>query len=240
MEIKKFIENYREAFVEYAELPILFWYSDILENETEKVNGCFFKSMDKVREGNTISLNAETIGCGGGKFYTGFTDMPERVPTFVSLKERYKQTPEMVKSFIEQLGVPRAEKQYLHFARIDKVENFDKAEGILFLANPDILSGLTTWAFFDNNKEDTVISTFGSGCSSVVTQTILENRKGGYRTFIGFFDPSVRPYFEADILSYTIPMSRFKVMYETMRSSCLFDTHAWGKIRERNNNNHKE
>ena len=161
MEIKKFIENYREAFGEYAELPILFWYSDILENETEKVNGCFFKSMDKVREGNTISLNAETIGCGGGKFYTGFTDMPERVPTFVSLKERYKQTPEMVKSFIEQLGVPRAEKQYLHFARIDKVENFDKAEGILFLANPDILSGLTTWAFFDNNKEDTVISTFG-------------------------------------------------------------------------------
>lgn len=62
MEIKKFIENYREAFGEYAELPILFWYSDILENETEKVNGCFFKSIDKVREGNTISLNAETIG----------------------------------------------------------------------------------------------------------------------------------------------------------------------------------
>ena len=90
MEIKKFIENYREAFGKYAELPILFWYSDILENETEKVNGCFFKSMDKVREGNTISLNAETIGCGGGKFYTGFTDMPERVPTFVSLKERYR------------------------------------------------------------------------------------------------------------------------------------------------------
>ena len=146
----------------------------------------------------------------------------------------------MVKSFIEQLGVPRVEKEYLHFARIDKVETFDHLEGILFLANPDILSGLTTWAFFDNNKEDTVISTFGSGCSSVVTQTILENRKGGYRTFIGFFDPSVRPYFEADILSYTIPMSRFKVMYETMRSSCLFDTHAWGKIRERNHNSYKE
>ena len=166
--------------------------------------------------------------------------MPEHVPTFVSQKVRYKQTPEMVKSFIEQLGVPRAEKEYLHFARIDKVETFDHLEGILFLVNPDILSGLTTWAFFDNNKEDTVISTFGSGCSSVVTQTILENRKGGYRTFIGFFDPSVRPYFEADILSYTIPMSRFKVMYETMRSSCLFDTHAWGKIRERNHNSYKE
>lgn len=50
MEIKKFIENYREAFGEYAELPIVFWYSDILENETGKVSGCFFKSMSKVRE----------------------------------------------------------------------------------------------------------------------------------------------------------------------------------------------
>ena len=146
MEIKKFIENYREAFGEYAELPIVFWYSDILENETVKVNGCFFKSMSKVREGNTISLNAETIGCGGGKFYTGFTDMPEHVPTFVSLKERYKQTPEMVKSFIEQLGVPRAEKEYLHFARIDKVEI--TVSSLLLskkaqVVSPDNISGLT-------------------------------------------------------------------------------------------------
>ena len=49
----------------------------------------------------------------------------------------------------------------------------------------------------------------------------------------GFFDPSVRPYFEAELLSFTIPMSRFKEMYHTMRESCLFDTHAWGKIKER-------
>ena len=240
MDIQTFINNYYEAFSLKAELPIAFWYSDSLLGELKQTQGCLFKALPAIRQGKIISMNGDSVGCGGGKFYTGFTDMPEHVPTFVSLKERYKQTPEMVKSFIEQLGVPRAEKEYLHFARIDKVETFDHLEGILFLVNPDILSGLTTWAFFDNNKEDTVISTFGSGCSSVVTQTILENRKGGYRTFIGFFDPSVRPYFEADILSYTIPMSRFKVMYETMRSSCLFDTHAWGKIRERNHNSYKE
>lgn len=233
MEIKTFIKNYKEAFGESAELPIVFWYSDTLENQTEKINGCFFKSMKKVREGATVSLNAEVVGCGGGKFYTGFTEMPEHVPTFVSQKEKYKETPEMVREFVDQLGVPRTEKQYLHFARIDKVEQLEQMEGILFLATPDMLSGLTTWAYFDNNAEDAVVSSFASGCSAVVTQTVLENRKGGRRTFIGFFDPSVRPYFEPDILSYTIPMCRFKEMYQTMRSSCLFDTHAWGKIRER-------
>ena len=134
MDIHTFIGNYREAFGQQAELPIVFWYSDQPEAPAEKVNGCFFKSMAQVRNGKIISLNAETIGCGGGKFYTGFTDMPEHVPGFVSLKEKYKKTPDMVVDFIQELQVPKAEKAYLHFARIDKIGSFDKAEGILFLA----------------------------------------------------------------------------------------------------------
>ena len=81
--------NYREAFGERAELPIAFWYSDKQENETEKISGCFFKGLQQVREGKTISLNSDVIGCGGGKFYTGFTEMPIHVPNFVSLKEKY-------------------------------------------------------------------------------------------------------------------------------------------------------
>ena len=142
MDIHTFIGNYREAFGQQAGLPIVFWYSDQPEAPAEKVNGCFFKSMAQVRNGKIISLNAETIGCGGGKFYTGFTDMPEHVPGFVSLKEKYKKTPDMVVDFIQELQVPKAEKAYLHFARIDKIGSFDKVEGILFLATPDMLAGL--------------------------------------------------------------------------------------------------
>lgn len=235
MEVKVFIDNYREAFGEKAELPIVFWYSDTPLADTEKINGCFFKGLKTVREGNPISLNAEVIGCGGGKFYTGFTEMPERVPNFVSLKEKYKKTPEMVIEFVEQLGVSLTNRKYLNFVRIDRIETFDKVEGILFLATPDILSGLTTWTYFDNNSEDAVTSMFGSGCSAVVTNAVIENSRGGKRTFIGLFDPSVRPHVEANILSFVIPISRFKEMYYTMRESSLFDTHAWNKIRERIN-----
>nr|WP_291527939.1 DUF169 domain-containing protein [Bacteroides sp. UBA939] len=233
MDIHTFIINYREAFGEHAELPIAFWYSDKLEESTEKINGCFFKGMQQVRDGKTISLSSNTIGCGGGKFYTGFTEMPEHVPNFVSLKEKYKKTPAMVTDFIEQVGVPRTENTYLHFARIDKLPSFDGIEGLLFLATPDILSGLTTWTFFDTNAIDAVTTPFASGCCCAVTFPILENRKGGKRTFLGFFDPSVRPYFEPDILSFTIPMSRFKEMYHTMRECFLFDSHAWNKMKER-------
>jgi len=235
MNVNQFVQNYKEAFGDSVELPIAFWYADAPLAQTDKIGGCFFKGMNEVRNGIPVSLNADVIGCGGGKFYTGFTEMPERVPNFVSLKEKYKRTPEMVVEFIESINVSRTEKKYLNFIRLDQLDTFDGVEAILFLATPDVLSGLTTWAFLDNNREDTEVSTFGSGCSAVVTQPIRENRIGGKRIFLGFFDPSVRPHFEANILSLTIPMSRFKEMYHTMRDSCLFDTHAWSKIRERIN-----
>lgn len=233
MEIQTFINNYREAFGEQVELPIVFWYSDEKIGTNQKNGGCFFKAMKAVREGEMISLNEEIIGCGGGKFYTGFTEMPEHVPGFVSLKEKYKKTPGMVCEFIENLEVPRALRKYLHFARIDQVASFENLEGILFLATPDMLSGLTTWTWFDQNAQDAVVTGFASGCCAVVTQAVIENRMNGRRTFLGFFDPSVRPWFEPDLLSFTVPMSRFKEMYLTMRDSCLFDTLAWGKIRAR-------
>ena len=79
MDIHTFMTNYREAFGERAELPIAFWYSDKQESETDKIGGCFFKGLQQVREGKTISLNSDVIGCGGGKFYTGFTEMPIHV-----------------------------------------------------------------------------------------------------------------------------------------------------------------
>ena len=177
MDIQTFITNYYEAFGQPPELPIAFWYSNHLEAATEKVTGCLFKCLKQVRNGQSVSLSTETILCGGGKFYTGFSEMPERVPGFVSLKERYKKTPEMVIDFIQKTGVPRTEQTYLHFARIDKISSFEIAEGILFLAAPDRLSGLITWTFFDNNAPDAVSTPFGSGCCSVVTQTTLENRR---------------------------------------------------------------
>lgn len=233
MDLNYFIDNYREAFGENTGLPLAFWYSDHAVADTEKSGGCMFKSVAQARKGLSVSLNAQNIGCGGGKFYCGFTPMPPFVPEFVSLKERYKESPELVKHMIEKLNVPQAVGTYLNFTRVDNLNSLDGVEGLLFFASPDVLSGLVTWASFDLKEEDAVCSLFGSGCSNVVTQAVVENRKGGYRTFIGFFDPSVRPYFESNILSFTVPLSRFRVMYDTMRRSCLFEAHGWSLIRDR-------
>ena len=233
MNVQDFIKNYREAFGSKASLPLLFGYSDRPIAPTTKIGGCFFKGLNEARDGMPVSLSAEVIGCGGGKLYTGFADMPERVPKFVSLTEKYKKTPEMVKDFIDALQIKRTDKPYLNFFRIDKAESFDNVEGIFFYATPDMLSGLCGWAFFDSNETDAVVSMFGSGCSTVVSMTVAENARGGHRCFLGLFDPSVRPWVGRDELSFTIPFSRFATMTDTMRDCFLFDSHAWQKVKTR-------
>ena len=139
----------------------------------------------------------------------------------------------MVIDYVEDLGMKRAEQTYLNFVRIDKTESFDGFEGIMFYATPDMLSGLCGWAFFDTNAADAVVTRFGSGCSSVVSMTIVENARQGQRCFMGLLDPSVRPYVGTNELSFTIPMSRFKSMMETMKECFLFDSHAWKKVKAR-------
>ena len=227
-----------EAFGPAAQQPLLFWYSEVRGRAGSKVEGCFFKALAEAGQGLPVSLNAGNIGCGGGKFYTGFTPMPPFVPTFVSQKEHYKQTPEMVLEFIDRLGIPEASGAWLNFARIDTdagIEAFGRAEGALFFATPDVLSGLVSWASYDNNADDAVRAPFGSGCSAVVTQAVVENRRGGRSVFLGLFDPSVRPWVGESVLSLVVPMSRMREMCGTMRASCLFGTHAWNKVRDRIN-----
>ena len=233
MDLKGFIESYHEAFGENAQLPLLFGYSDQTIADTAKIGGCFFKGLQAAREGTPVSLSAEVIGCGGGKLYTGFSDMPERVPKFVSLTEKYKRSPEMVADYVKSLEMPRSSKPYLNFVRADQAKSLDGFEGVMFYASPDMLSGLCGWAFYDTNAPDAVVAQFGSGCSTVVSMTVVENARQGHRCFLGLFDPSVRPWVGKNELSFTVPMSRFKAMMETMRDCFLFGSHAWERVKAR-------
>ena len=93
MEVSVFIENIQKAFGEKVQLPFAFWYSDKqINDDLKKINGCFFKEFEKLIGGEPISLSADRIGCMGGKFYTGFSTMNEKMPMFVSSKEKYKKS----------------------------------------------------------------------------------------------------------------------------------------------------
>ena len=153
---------------------------------------------------------------------------------FVSETEHYKQTPEQIKKYIHRLDIHLTDKPYLNFVRMDKLSSLDEVEGILFFATPDILSGLCTWAFYDNDADDAVCTRFASGCCSIVTFAIQENRKNGRSCFIGMLDPSARPLIPTNELTFVIPIHRFHEMMQTMEHSALFQK-AYSIVRKRIN-----
>jgi hypothetical protein len=148
MDVKTFIGNFKEAFGETVELPVAFWYSNSpVADNMEKINGCFFKAFETLKKGESIAFSLETLGCMGGKYYTGFSEMNPKIPDFVSLREKYKKTPGMVMEFVKDLGVPLAEKKYLNISPVNQIDSFDNILGIVFFASPDVLSGLIAWTF---------------------------------------------------------------------------------------------
>lgn len=234
MTVNEFIERYRDAFGDAAPMPIAFGYSDNAVSEIKRVPKCMIGTISNVRHEESLTLTEENVICGGGGLYTAFREMPERVPMFVSEVEHYKQSKELVIDYVNNLHIQITNKPYLNFVRIDKLENWDEAEAILFFATPDILSGLCTWAFYDNNSSDAVTTQFASGCAAIVSFAINENRKNGNRCFLGMFDPSARPLVPENELTFTIPMCRFKRMLETMNDSALFQK-AFSIIKKRIN-----
>lgn len=125
--------------------------------------------------------------------------------------------------------------RYLNFRRMDGVDESIGYHGVLIFATPDILSGLVSWAYYDNASEDAVCTPWGSGCSATVRAVINENQRQGQRCFIGLFDPSVRPRVRAGELVFGIPKSRLESMAAFIHDTCLFNGVAWPKVRERIN-----
>ena len=234
MTIERFIAKYREAFGEGVPLPVAFGYSDKAATEVRKIPRCMVGAIRKVCDGEPLTLSADNVLCGGGGLYTAFAPMPDRVPVFVSETEHYKQSKEQVKEYIARLGIRLSEKPYLNFVRMDHIDNLDEVEGILFFAVPDVLSGLCSWAFYDNNDDDAVCTRFASGCCSIVAFAVKENRDGGRRCFVGMLDPSARPLVPKDELTFTVPACRFKEMMNTMERSALFQK-AYSIVRKRIN-----
>lgn len=233
MNKNQFIKDYIKAFGENVPMPIAFWHSDEPVITPEAVNGCFFPAFEKMRTYGAVSFDANTMKCGGGKFYCGLAPMPQYVPTFVSEKEHYKATPEQVEAAVDRMNVKVSSHKYLNFQRLDQLDDRVDYYGVLIFATPDLLSGLVSWAYYDNDTDDAVCTQWGSGCSATIRAVIRENERGGKRCFIGLFDPSVRPRVRENELIFAISRHRLEEMVGFVRDTCLFNGIAWPKVRER-------
>ncbi|MCJ7731959.1 DUF169 domain-containing protein [Candidatus Bathyarchaeota archaeon] len=238
--IKKFKKYWQEHF-NNAELPIAAYYTDedtVTENKTE-TGHCLIANLNRVRNGTPLRFSVKSIGCPGGRRYTGFSHtMSDDFEYFLSCGipgrvegERYKKSPELVRKLLQESPKFTAPKQYLVFKRLDQLTESETPDIVIFFATPDVLSGLFTLANFDYSDEG-VVAPFGSGCSSIIMHPYLEGLKDHPRCVFGMFDPSARPYVASDTLTFAIPMNRFTQMVENIPESFLI-TPTWTKIKKR-------
>jgi hypothetical protein len=236
-----------EKYFGSAELPILFYYHNEL-NEAQLVapkkrRSCLIGELVKVRNGQSLAYNAESVACGGAKRNLGFVNsFRPNFEYFLSCGipgemegERYLKTPEMVIEWQKhQKTIIDAKGNFIIFKRWDKLEECDEPAVVIFFANPDVLSGLFTLANFDQTEPDSTFTPFGAGCGSIVYYPYLEKEAERPRAVIGMFDPSARPFVPKDTLSFAVPMMKFKKMVKYMEDSFLI-TDTWKTIRNRIN-----
>ena len=244
MEIKEKFTALWKKYFNHAELPITFYYTDE-EGHAElakprSLARCLIGALSKVREGNSLCFNADSIRCPGGKRYSGFTQeiMPD-FEYFLSCGipgelegERYKKSPEMVKEVMKYSPVFKAPGRFVMFKRWDMLEKSDSPQVVIFFAQPDVLSGLFTLANFDEPEPNGVFAPFGSGCSTIVQYPYLEKGSPCPRGVIGLFDISARPFTSGDVLTFSVPMNKFARMIENMEESFLI-TNSWKTVQKR-------
>lgn len=244
MELKKeFMERWQTYF-NGSELPIVFYYTD-KEGSAELVKAptghqCFIGKLGKVRKGTLLSFDVNSVGCGGGRRYLGFSE--EIMPNFEYFLscgipgklegERYKKSPEIVRELMRQMPEFRAPARFIVFKRWDLLGEEDDPKVVIFFAQPDVLSGLFTLSGFDEVDRNAVIVPFCAGCASIVQYPYLEKDADRPRGVLGMFDVSARPFVPKNTLSFSVPMKKFLRMVENMPESFLI-TQSWNKVQKR-------
>ncbi len=187
--------------------------------------------LARVRKGASLSFDVDSIGCGGGKRYTGFTqDISPTFEYFLSCGipgklegERYKKSPELVKEMLKI--VPQIK-------RFDMLEQPDDPDAVIFFATPDVLSGLFTLANYDEAEPNGVFCPFSAGYGSIVQYPYLEKGSARPKAVIGMLDVSARPCIPKETLTFAVPMNKFIRMVHNMEESFLI-TRSWEKVKKR-------
>jgi hypothetical protein len=233
-----------EKYLKGADLPMVFYYSDdisgIQRAKTATGWRCVIADIMPVQKGKALAFDIDSLGCGGAQRYFGFTDtLRPNFEYFLSCGipgemegERYKKTPEMVLEGLKHFPAFTAPARYIIFKRWDHVAEGDEPVAVIFFAPPDVLSGLFTLANFDTAVSQGVVCPFASGCGSIVHHPYIESQTDEPRAVMGMFDVSARPYVPRELLTFSVPMKKFKTMVENMDESFLI-TDSWKKVKKR-------
>ncbi|MDR1617353.1 MAG: DUF169 domain-containing protein, partial [Syntrophomonadaceae bacterium] len=191
MQLKEDFIRLWETYFNQAELPLTFYYADE-SAQPATATRCIIAALGKARRGDTVVLSAESVHCFGGHSYLGFSEIitgeafSDEYPYtfreyFLSCGipgqikgERFKKTPAICENMYRNMPPFKAPGRYCIFKRWDSLEAEDVPEVVIFLAKPDVMSGLYNLANYDTADVNAAIAPWGSGCSSIVADPYRE------------------------------------------------------------------
>ncbi len=238
-------QDFMEKWAKYLpnnDLPIACYYADTLDgaifSEKPKENAkgytCIFGQLASVRAGKTRAFNQDNLGCFGAAGMFGFTELEltDEYVEFLTEKECFKKNRYFVERMIEDNPYMTAPGKYLTFKRWDLLTEEDVPQVVFFFAKPDTIGGLHMLANWDYETQHGVISPFGSGCESLVGFAMKQALAKGEQCVLGLFDIPARGCVAKDIMTFSAPYERFKVMVDNMDNTFL-NTHIWEPLKKR-------
>lgn len=210
---------------------------------TEGRWGCAVAMMTAAAKGKTAVFDRSTAGCMGGKvglcFGNTYPDVPGGIENFLSTGtpgregEAYKKSPELAKSYADQLPFADIPEKYVIFKPLANVGPARETPQVVCMyTNPDQLSALVVLANYGRPGADNVIIPFSAGCHTICLLPYHEGQQERPRAVVGLTDITARPYIDADLLSFSVPWGMFLEMESNVSGSFL-EKHQWQKVRER-------
>jgi uncharacterized protein (DUF169 family) len=140
--------------------------------------------------------------------------------------ERYVKTPELVKNFIQEVGIiDLGEKVTVFKPLSDALAAGETPVTVTFVCTPAQLSALVILCNYFREGIENVASPYVAGCQSIGVVTYREIDKENPRGIIGLFDLTARKTvlksLGADIMTFSVPYGLYQKIEENAEGSFL-------------------
>ncbi len=204
-------------------------------------SGCVAPLIFSAAKGKIVAIGRDSTGYPCSSFYLGYSEwIFPGIENFLSHGpfpgrdcEQFIKTPDIAREYIQSFKVDTEVKDTYLFKPLDRFNDQEQPEVVIFFGNSDQMSALVFLLHYDNPlASDRVITNLASACMSFVTIPMRYARNGEKKAFWGMHDISVRNSFPADITSMAMPYDVFIDMCSILEESFLF-TEKWNKLTER-------
>ena len=216
-----------------------------------RARNCVIPLLMKASEGQIISMDEKSCNCAGGAtgccFGDGFArfdpsiakllsqgygeDAPARMPAFMKDGERFFCTEEVAERFRNALPYSETAYPRIVFAPMSRWAQIGAPDLVYLFVSPDQLGALVSMLCSHNGEINNTVAPYCSACQSIMFGA-EQMEKEHPMAVMGLFDISQRYQPLADMLSLTMPYSRWAELSCDLDKSCL-TSHSWRNIEKR-------